>query len=198
MYWLPLCLYSRKHLLPVWLASTRIAHHPLGTMRNDVSELTRFPALPVYYEDPMGKRANRLLQFISLWIMSCSFLSSQLGYCSLCWAPFSSGIVLVASTVVKNCRSDSNSVVGKPRFPPFFYSQMCLLQRGGNLGLAGKGFWVPLKLFMISKGSPFLSETKPRASILKMEMKLSSWPRPSMVTGCFCPNLGCWGSSPCC
>lgn len=33
--------------------------------------------------------------------------------------------------------------------------------------MAGKGFWVPLKLFMISKGSPFLSETKPRASILK-------------------------------
>lgn len=87
------CLYSRKHLLPVWLASTRIAHHPLGTMRNDVSEFTRFPALPVYYKDPMGKRTNRLLQFISLWVMSCSSLSSQLGYFSLCWASFSLGIV---------------------------------------------------------------------------------------------------------
>lgn len=87
------CLCSRKHLLPVWLASTRIAHHPLGAMRNDVSESTRFPALPVYYKDPMGKRTNRLLRFISLWVISCSSLSSQLGYCSLCWASFSLGIV---------------------------------------------------------------------------------------------------------
>lgn len=87
------CLYSRKHLLPVWLASTRIAHYPLGAMRNDVSEFTHFPALPVYYKDPLGKRTNRLLQFISLWVIFCSPLSSQLGYCSLCWAPFSLGIM---------------------------------------------------------------------------------------------------------